>query len=157
MREFLDSKEPGDNVTFTTESKNGIKKYNIELGQRPDNSGKAYIGIGNKIIQRRGFIQNALGDLMSFKNSSTFYKPSWDGTFVYFIYYFLFWIMIINLLVAIFNMLPLEILDGGRFFYLTMLGIFKSEKVAKVVYKIMGYAILLAFVLMMFFWFINVI
>ena len=39
--------------------------------------------------------------------------------------------MIINLLVALFNMLPLGFLDGGRFFYLTFLGLTGSEKVAK--------------------------
>jgi len=64
--------------------------------------------------------------------------------------------MIINFLVALFNMLPLGILDGGRFFYLTMLGIFKSEKVAKTAYKIMTYAIIFMFVLMTFFWLIRV-
>jgi len=108
-------------------------------------------------VQRRGVIQNSLGWFMSFKDSTTLYKPTWDGEFVYFVYHLLWWVMIINLLVALFNMLPLGMLDGGRFFYLAVLGIFKSEKVAKWAYKISMYLILFAFVLMMFFWFIRII
>jgi len=65
--------------------------------------------------------------------------------------------MIINILVALFNMLPVGMLDGGRFFYLAMIGIFRSKKTAKIASKAMAYIILLAFVLMMFFWFIRII
>ena len=65
--------------------------------------------------------------------------------------------MIINLLVALFNMMPLGMLDGGRFFYLMVLGIFGSEKIAKGAYKVATYLILFMFVLMMFFWFIRIV
>ena len=94
---------------------------------------------------------------MSFKESSTLYKPTWDGELVYFVYHLFWWVMIINLLVALFNMMPLGILDGGRFFYLTILGISRSKRVAKVMYKIAGYAILFVFLLLMFFWFIRIV
>jgi membrane-associated protease RseP (regulator of RpoE activity) len=93
---------------------------------------------------------------MGFKDSSTFYKPTWDGEFVYFIYHLFWWIMTINLLVALFNMMPLGILDGGRFFFLAMAGIFKSERVAKKISKAVAYLIAAAFVLMMVFWFIGI-
>ena len=65
--------------------------------------------------------------------------------------------MIINILVALFNMLPIGMLDGGRFFYLAMIGIFRSKKAAKVASKVAAYIILLSFVLMMFMWFIRII
>ena len=94
---------------------------------------------------------------MSFKESSTYYAPTWDGDFVYFIYYLLWWVMVINLLVALFNMMPLGMLDGGRFFYLAGWGMFGSEKLAKRAYGFATYSIILMFVLMMFFWFIRII
>ena len=94
---------------------------------------------------------------MSFKESSTYYTTTWDGDFVYFIYHLLWWVMLINLLVALFNMMPLGILDGGKFFYLGVWGIFGSEKVARVAYKIATYLILAMFALMMIFWAIRII
>ncbi len=65
---------------------------------------------------------------------------------------FLWWIFIINLLVALFNMLPVGILDGGRFFYLTILGITHSEKIAKKSFKIMTQLILLSLIVIMVKW-----
>ena len=64
--------------------------------------------------------------------------------------------MIINLLVALFNMLPLGILDGGRFFYLTVLSITGSERFSKEAFRFMTYVIILLFVLMMVVWAIRV-
>jgi hypothetical protein len=157
LREFLENKRPGDRVVFMTEDVDGIKEYSILLDEHPDDSSKAYLGVGHNVAQRRGVIQNLLGKFMDFKESSTLYKPTWDGEFVYFIYHLFWWIMIINLLVALFNMLPLGMLDGGRFFMLTIWGITKSERIAKKAYKVAGYAILFAFLLLMFFWFIRII
>jgi membrane-associated protease RseP (regulator of RpoE activity) len=157
LREFLENKRPGDRVIFMTEDVDGIKEYNILLGEHPDDSSRAYLGVGHNVAQRRGIIQNALGSFMSFKESSTLYKPMWDGEFVYFVYHLLWWVMIINLLVALFNMLPLGMLDGGRFFYLTVLSVTGSERFAKMAYKVAGYAILLVFLLLMLFWFIRII
>jgi membrane-associated protease RseP (regulator of RpoE activity) len=157
LREFLENKNPGDDVKFVTEDVDGIKEYDIILGEHPSDSTKAYLGVGHSVTQRRGVIQGILGKFRDFKESSTLYKPSWDGEFVYFIYHLFWWVMIINLLVALFNMMPLGMLDGGRFFYLTILGIFRSERVAKIAYKAAGYLILLMFLLMMFFWFIRII
>lgn len=157
LREFLENKHPGERVIFMTEDVDGIKEYNIELGEHPDDSSRAYLGIGHSVAQRRGVIGRSLGWFMSFRESSTLYKPTWDGEFVYFIYHLLWWVMIINLLVALFNMLPLGILDGGRFFMLAVWGITKKKRLAKLASKAMGWLILFAFVLMMFFWFISIV
>ena len=157
LREFLENKHPGESVKFTTEDKDGIKEYDIILGEHPEDSSRAYLGVGNSVSNPKGIIQGILAKFMNFKESSTLYKPTWDGNFVYFVYHLLWWVMIINLLVALFNMLPLGMLDGGRFFYLAVFGIFKSERIAKAAYKIAGYIILFMFVLMMFFWFIRII
>jgi hypothetical protein len=156
LREFLEDKNPGDSVNFVTEDNEGLNEYEIVLGSHPEEPGRAYLGVGHNVASRSGVIQSLLGKFMSFKESSTYYKPTWDGEFVYFIYHLLWWVMIINLLVAMFNMLPLGMLDGGKFFYLAILGIFGSEKGAKKAYRVAGYLILLMFLLMMFFWFVRV-
>ena len=154
---FLHSKEPGDSVKILTEDEEGTREYDIVLGTHPDGSGKSYLGIGNTKINPRGIIQTTLAKFMSFKDSATYYKPNWDSEFVEFFYHLFWWVMIINLLVALFNMLPVGMLDGGRFFYLAILGVTRSEKTAKFMSKLMGYAILAVFVLLMFFWFIRII
>ena len=155
--EFLQSKEPGEEVKIVTESDEGVHEYVFNLGSHPENRGIAYLGVGNSNVEPKGFIQKILVGFMSFKDSSIYYKPTWDGEFVYFIYHLLWWVMIINLLVALFNMMPLGMLDGGRFFYLGVLSITRSEKVAKCVFKFATYAILFVFLLLMFFWFIRII
>ena len=157
LREFLASKNPGDEVKFVTEDVDGVHEYDVVLSEHPLNSSLAYLGVGHNVGEPRGFVGKLFGKFMEFKEPSTYYKPSWDGDFVYFIYHLLWWVMIINLLVALFNMLPLGMLDGGRFFYLTILGITGSEKFAKRVYKFMGYAILFVFLLLMFMWFIRIV
>jgi len=160
LRWFLENKNPGDVVRFVTENVNGvdgIEEYDVMLGEHPEDSSKAYLGVGHNEANPRGVIQGLLAKFMGFKESSTYYKPTWNGDFVWFIYYFLWWIMIINLLVALFNMMPIGMLDGGRFFYLAILSVFGSEKLAKNAYKVATYLILFMFALMMFFWFVRVI
>jgi membrane-associated protease RseP (regulator of RpoE activity) len=158
LRWFLENKNPGDNVDFITEDNDGnLHKYSIILSERAGNPDKAYLGVGHNVAEPRGVIQKLLAKFMNFKEPSTLYKPTWDGDFVYFIYHLLWWIMVINLLVALFNMMPLGILDGGRFFYLGIWGIFGSEKWAKRAYKIATYFILFLFALMMLFWFIRIV
>ena len=154
---FLQSKEPGDEVKFVTENDDGIHEYIFNLGAHPLDSSVAYLGVGNSQVKPEEFVQKILIGFMSFKYPSTLYKPTWDGEFVYFIYHLLWWIMVINLLVALFNMMPLGMLDGGRFFYLTILSITRSEKIAKQAFKFATYAILFVFLLLMFFWFIRII
>ena len=58
----------------------------------------------------------------------------------------------INFAVAAANMLPAWIFDGGKFFWITILGITKSEKVANIALKIATYAIFAVFILLMFYW-----
>jgi membrane-associated protease RseP (regulator of RpoE activity) len=157
LRIYLENKNPGDLATFITETNEGREEYEIILGNHPDNGSVAYLGVGHSQSEPRGFIQKILLKFMSFKDSSTYYTPTWDGDFVYFIYHLLWWIMIINLLVALFNMMPIGMLDGGRFFYLTILSITRSKKFSKAAFKTATYAILFAFLMLMFFWFVRII
>ena len=154
--QFLKSTEPGDTIKIITETDDGYNEYYPTLTENPSNSSKGYLGIGYSITASDGIIREVLTGLMSFKEVGTYYKTTWDGDTVYFIYYLLWWIMVINLLVALFNMMPLGMLDGGRFFYLTILSITRSEKISKAAYKFATYAIALMFILLMFFWFIRI-
>ena len=157
LQKFMKDTEPGDVVTFTTELENETQlEYKIKLATHPDNSSIGYIGIGSSIANPKSLVQKILYKFTSFKDPTTYYKPTWDGQFVYFIYHLLWWVMLINLLVAMFNMLPWGILDGGRFFYLGMLAIFKKKKTAKVISKITARLIALAIVTMMIFWLIGI-
>jgi membrane-associated protease RseP (regulator of RpoE activity) len=154
---FLQNKEPGDIVRFVTEDVDGINEYDVMLAKHPNESiDYGYLGVGHNPSAPRGIIQKSLAKFMGFKESSTYYKPTWDGEFVYFVYHLLWWVMVINLLVALFNMMPVGMLDGGRFFYLGILGIFGSKKWAKIIYATATYLILFMFILMMFFWFIRI-
>jgi len=57
------------------------------------------------------------------------------------------WLFMISIGVALFNLLPLGPVDGGRMFFVAMLWIFKSEKKAKLVWRIFsGACLLLIFV-----------
>ena len=153
---FLAMKSPGDAVTFTTEDEGGIVDYELVLDEHPMNSSRAYVGIAHSNPQSRGFVQGFLAKFMSFKESSTYYTQVWDGNFVKFIIDLIWWVMVINLLVALFNMLPLGMLDGGRFFYLAILSLTRSEKFATYAFKAATYAILFVFAFLMFIWAIRI-
>ena len=73
-----------------------------------------------------------------------------------FVYNLIWWLALVNISVALVNMLPMGIFDGGRMFMLTMWGITKSEKFGKLMYKIATYFILGIFILLMFSWFFAI-
>jgi len=144
---------PGDEVKITTRYNNEILKYDIILGSSSLVPGRALIGVGHN-----GEIQMNFADILSvfmrFKDPFTDYQV--NHQFLLFLYYLVFWILIINYLVALFNMLPVAALDGGRFFFLTVWGITKSEKVARFAYKWIGLTILAGFLLMMLAWLFGI-
>lgn len=152
LREFLSEKSPGERVTFTTYDGEKTKEYTVVLAEHPQKIGKAFLGVGHSDPKPKGIIQKLFVSFMAFKEPSTRYEASYNKDLALFFLNLFWWIMIINLLVALFNMLPLGMLDGGRFFYLLVLGITRSEKLASKAFKYMGYAILLSFILMMLFW-----
>jgi membrane-associated protease RseP (regulator of RpoE activity) len=58
----------------------------------------------------------------------------------------------INVSVAVVNMLPLGVFDGGRVFYLTALAITKSKKKAAWLFKAVTFIILLLLLLLTVLW-----
>lgn len=156
LQEFLANKNPGDTVNVTTMSGDKFTEYKILLYSHPDNSSRAYLGVGHLDYSGEGFFRKFIYSFMSFKDPSTYYVPDFDGDFAYFILDLLWWIMVINLLVALFNMLPLGIMDGGRFFYLAMLYLSGSEKFASRAFKTMTYLILALFALLILYWLVGI-
>lgn len=144
---------PGDTITITTKQNEEVQENEITLGER---EGKAYLGI---IMNYPQGSLNALyfNFIASSKNTGqTYYETTWGGDFAWFIYHLLWWLVLINFFVALFNMLPLGILDGGRFFYLTIWGITGSEKAGANSYKFATWFIIGLFVLMMIGWLIGI-
>jgi membrane-associated protease RseP (regulator of RpoE activity) len=92
--------------------------------------------------------------MSSFKEANVHYEPKFDG-WSWFIYNMLWWTILISISVALVNMLPVGIFDGGRFFYLTVLGITGSEKVAKRAFSYVTYFFLFLLLVLMFFWAIS--
>ncbi len=156
LQNALSVYSPGDEISVETiltkpgtDVPSGTESYDLVLGER---NSMAFMGIAFYEGGNRGF----LGKLYDFtlakvKKPLVLYESKL-GEFGWFVYYLLWWLVTINLLVALFNMLPLGILDGGKFFYLTMLGIFKKEKVAVNLYKFMTWFLLALLVLLMVKW-----
>jgi len=152
LAEFLEDKNPGDLIVIKSLVNNEIKNYEIVLGESKFSQGKAYLGVASAGQTATGF-KKVLGFFLNFKNASTYYEAVWNEELANFIYNLFWWVAIINFFVALFNMLPVGILDGGRFFYLTVRGITKSEKFAQRAFKTVTWLILLLFILMIVSWF----
>ena len=153
LSSVLDNLTPGKNIIVTTIDKDGLK-HSYEFATAEKN-GRAYLGIGfypQETEGVRGFIKGLFAKI---KQPNTYYVPTWDGEFAQFIYDMLWWIVMINILVALMNMLPVSILDGGRFFYLTVAGITGKEDWAKKAYSWVTWFILFLLVAMMSKWLFN--
>ncbi|MBU1136260.1 MAG: site-2 protease family protein [Nanoarchaeota archaeon] len=150
LMEVMQDKKPQETINLKTNYNGEINEYDFALGQYQDYSERGTIGIINFEVSKRIEDQFAF-----FKNKFTDYKIK--NEFMLFLYYLIFWIFFFNLLVAFFNMLPFAILDGGRFFYLVLLGITNNEKISKRIYKFMGLGILFFLTLLMAIWFFRII
>lgn len=151
----LENKRPGDEVSVKTLFDESIKEYEIELGERPDDKEQAYLGISLVKTDSLSFLGKIRSRVLFFKDPNTYYKPKFAENLMVFIYNLLWWIVFINFSVALVNMLPLGIFDGGRVFFLTVLMLTKSEKTAKKAYRFSTYSLLFIFLLLMYLWFIN--
>jgi membrane-associated protease RseP (regulator of RpoE activity) len=140
----LDKYGPGDNIEVKTTT--GL--FNITLDKHPSNESEPFLGVGFRSNTNR----KVLSRIIFFKDPNIHYQPANIAS--KFTYDLLWWIAMINLMVGLFNMLPFGFLDGGRFFYLTVLGITKSEKSAQKAFAWATRIILGLFVLLMLVWLI---
>tara|TARA_Y100000034_G_scaffold102925_1_gene128095 strand:- start:757 stop:2223 length:1467 start_codon:yes stop_codon:yes gene_type:complete len=150
---ILENFNPGEAITIITQDGEETLTYEIQLGEHPEEEGKAMIGIGYQGAQRGGIIGSISEFFNFFKKPATFYEPRFNADLIIFIYNLIWWLALINFSVALINMWPVAIFDGGRMFMLTIWAITKSEKFAKVAFKIMTYLILGAILALMFGWF----
>jgi len=155
LKKELFNKKPGDNVTIKTLFNDSVKEYNIKLINRLDNKSQAYLGIATIKTDSSSLLGKIRNKVLFFKDPNTDYKPKIAGDLTIFIYYLFWWIIFISFSVALGNMMPLGIFDGGRVFYLTVLWITKSEKIAKKAYKFSTYLLIGVFLLLTFLWVIN--
>lgn len=152
LSEELSKYSPGDSITLNVlgEDEEDYDK-DIVLGEHPLDENRAWLGIGFIYKKSSGVIGKIIDRLSSFKKPNTYYEPKIDGVSI-FIYHLLWWVVLISISVALINMLPVGIFDGGRFFYLTIFALTKSEKKAKKAFSLITRFILFLVLLLMVFW-----
>lgn len=141
---------PNKNVLIKTEFDDTVKEYNITLGEK---NNKSYLGIILFRTDGLGILNKVRDSLMFFREPNTYYAPKYFGDLTIFIYNLFWWMVFVNLSVALVNMLPLGIFDGGRVFYLTMLKLTGSEKAAKKIFGGVTYFLIFIFILLTLVWF----
>lgn len=147
----LDKHLPGDKINISTNIDGEIKKYEITLDENPENNVYPWLGIGFIDKSQSGFFGKIYSTLSSFKQDNIYYEPK-AGEITLFIYNLLWWIILISISVALVNMLPVGIFDGGRVFYLSVLYFVKSERVAKKIFSYVTYLFLILVLVMMLSW-----
>lgn len=153
--EELSKKSSRDKVNIKTRTEEEILEYQITLEQHPEYQTRAWLGIGFAEEKSSGITGKVYSYVTSFKEPHVYYAPKING-FSIFIYNLLWWIILISISIALINMLPVGIFDGGRFFYLTVLALTKSEKKAKKAFSFMTQLIIFLLLLLMIFWMFSV-
>ncbi len=139
----------GEKISIETTEGN----YSITLQERPDGEG-GYIGIGFSVSEQRNLF-SLLSTKLNLRNPFIYYKPKILEGLTIFIYNLFLWLVLINLSVALVNMLPFSIFDGGRVFFLTVLAITQNRKKSEKIFKIVNNIILLALAALMILWWIR--
>tara|TARA_Y100000310_G_scaffold125312_1_gene124072 strand:+ start:3226 stop:4635 length:1410 start_codon:yes stop_codon:yes gene_type:complete len=150
LKEEMLKYSPGEKITLNVLGNDGNNyDKDIILGENPGNKSLPWIGVGFT-EQESKRVLGKIYSALNFKDPHIYYKSNLGINL--FIYDLLWWIILISISVALINMLPVGIFDGGRFFYLTIWGITKSEKIAKNLFAFSTYFILSLLLLLMFFW-----
>ncbi|MEM4271662.1 MAG: site-2 protease family protein [Candidatus Pacearchaeota archaeon] len=145
----LSSKSPGDVITIKTiNEKSEIKEYEIRLAEK---NGKAFLGIMFVDTISSKFLSWLHSLIAKVKEPFVFYQSK-IGELGIFINDLLLWIVLISFSVALMNMLPAGMFDGGRFFYLSVLGITGSKKIAEKSFKYVTTLLLVLLAVMLLKW-----
>lgn len=145
----LEKYRPGEKVNITLYNEEE-KNIEITLSSSPENETKAWIGVMFSQNTPSGIVNKIVSFTSSYKDSNVYYSPNYPAA--KFIYDFLWWLVLISFSVALINMLPMGIFDGGRFFYLTILKLTRSQKAAEKSFTILTQVFLAALLLIMVFW-----
>jgi membrane-associated protease RseP (regulator of RpoE activity) len=143
----LRSFRPHQTITIITRMNEAPQETTLTLGER---EGRAYLGIMTLPYQRKGLLGLWYQTVSAVKDPHVAYQAIIPGA--QFIYDLLWWIIIINVLVALFNMFPAGMLDGGRFFLLTIWGITGSKKAGEYAFKAGTWILLGVLAIMMVKW-----
>lgn len=156
LSEIMKDYSPGDKIKIKTKLDNEIFEYNIVLAQDSQNKSKAVIGIGYLENKRTGFLGKIYNMFNMYKKPGTYYEAKFNEDLVLFIYNLIWWLALINLSVAIVNMVPMGLFDGGRMFMLTIWGITGSKRVGELAFKFITYLLLGALAIVMIGWMVAV-
>ncbi len=141
---ILKNMKTGDTISIDTRFNNGTQyapnyldyKYNLILGKDYTNKTRAIMGIASVQAKSLTGLKAIIYGLMTtFKDPNINYEPKANPELTMFVYTLLWWLFWINLSVALANMLPIAIFDGGRFFYLTILVLTGKKKIAEKSFK----------------------
>ena len=110
--------KPGDTVTVTVQRDGQLLQLPVEIMPSPDDPDKGLVGI---------------------MRDSAFYKPvynfiEWDPQ----VSMFLLWLWMISFFIGIINMLPLPILDGGKFIHSIIEKKASERKINAIMFSIYG-------------------
>lgn len=156
LRAVLETHKPGDVVKVTTSYQESESDYTPEridyTIKLSENNGKAFLGIGNQLPEKSGLYGAFYYLVLAKIRDPLIYYKSTIGTFGWFIYHLLWWAILISFSVALVNMMPVSIFDGGRFFYLTIWGITGRESWGKKAFAFSTWFILVLISLMMAKW-----
>lgn len=149
LREILSNKSPGDNVTISTLDLDGSSHDTIvTLAER---EGRTFLGIATFSNQRSGVLSSVFNLIEKIKSPDVYYSSDL-GSFGIFIYNLLWWALLVTISVALVNMLPVGIFDGGRFFMLSVAAITGSDKIGMKAFKFSTALLLTLIVLLMIKW-----
>ena len=145
---------PGTKITLTViGTDNAPYDRDIVLGQNPQNKSLPFLGIAFYPKQVPGLFSSIYTNLFSLNRNHVYYASK-IGDAGIFIYHLFWWLIVICISVALINMLPVGMFDGGKFFYLTVLAITGKESIAKKAFKFTTYFFLFLLFVVMFFWFV---
>lgn len=150
ISQILSFYKPGETIIIQTSEGN----YSITLAQHPTNFSVSYLGIGFPQVSGTSFFFSKLTS--PFFSPYSYASPKYNPELLIFIRDLFFWLILICVSVALLNMLPLGILDGGKFIYITALGLTRSKKKAEIVFKVAAFLVLLILMILMLIWFNKV-
>ena len=149
FRKELAKYSPGEKITITTKS-DRVEEKDITLAKNPVNESLPFLGIAFINPNSIGITGKLLNTAASFRKPNVYYEQkSPVGLFVYNL---LWWLILISISVALVNMLPMGMFDGGRFFYLTILAIIKNENTTKKICSSVSYFLFFLILVIMFLW-----
>ena len=124
---ILQLKKPGDKISIKTDK----KTYDVTLTKNPTDSNKGYMGI--RVIATDTKIKDSV---------ITKYGTFWPNALKW-IERLFYWLFLISTGIALFNLLPLGPVDGGRMFLTGLSFIFKDPKIQKRVWGTISIFVLL--------------